>query len=92
MGKEIGTFYKNNLSKLSNTTLKKTVLSSLASHASPASNLTGISISYILDNKNITTNKKKNKISNTDDIHRYITPRKKITVFRPHLSPQILRN
>ena len=39
--------------------------------------MTQISISSQLDNKDSTTNQNKNNISNTDDIHSYVTPRKK---------------
>ena len=57
-------------------TLKKPVLSSSAAHTLYANNLTGTSISYQLDNKDITTNQNKNNTSNTDDIHSCVTPRK----------------
>ena len=66
-------FKKNIWSKLSTSTLKKPVLLSSADHTSPASNSTRIPISYQLDNKDITTNKKKNNTSNTDDIHSCVT-------------------
>ena len=35
------------------------------------------SISYQLDNKEITINQNNNNTSNTDDIHSFVTPRKK---------------
>ena len=89
MGKETGRFSKNIQSKLSTPTHKNPVLSSSASHTSSESSLTRTSISYILDNKNITTNQNKNYISKTDDIHLCATPQKKITVFMPHLQPLI---
>ena len=76
MGKEIGRLYKNNQSKLSTPTLKKPGLSSSAAHTSSASNLTRTSISSQLDNKGITTNKKKNNTSNIDDTHSCVTPQK----------------
>ena len=55
---------------------RKPVLSSSAYNTSSVSNSTQISILYGLDNKNITTNQNKNNISNTDDIHSYVTPQK----------------
>ena len=76
MGKESGIHYKYNGSKLSTPTLKKPVLSSSATHTSSAINLTGTSISYQLDNKDILTNKKRNNTSNKDDIHSCVTPQK----------------
>ena len=74
MGKEIGRFSENNRSKLSTPTLKKPVLSSSSSHTSSASNSTWTYISSRLNNKYITTNKNKNNVSNTDDIHSCVTP------------------
>ena len=53
MGKEIGRSYKYNLWKVSTPTLKKPVSSSSDSHTSSSSNLTGISISSQLGNKDI---------------------------------------
>ena len=87
MGKEIGNFFKYNQSKISTPTFKKLVLSSSAAHISSASNSTRTSISYQLDNKDITTNQNKNNTSNTDDIHSCVAHRKKIIVFKPHLQP-----
>ena len=69
MGKEIGRSFKYNWSKIFTPILKKPVLSSSSAYALYASNLTGISISYQLDNKDITNNQNKNNTSNTDDIH-----------------------
>ena len=76
MGKEIGRCFKYNRSKISTPTLKKLVLSYLAAHTLYASNSTGTSISYQLDNKDITTNQNKNNTSNTDDIYSCVTPQK----------------
>ena len=76
MGKEIGRSFKNNRSKILTSTLKKTVLLYSAAHKSSASNSTGTSISSQLDNKDITTNKNNNNISNTDDIQSCVTPQK----------------
>ena len=69
-------FFKNNRMKILTPTLKKPVLSSSASYTPSASNSTRTYISSQLDNKDITKNQNKNNISNTDDIHSYVTPRK----------------
>ena len=66
-------FFKNNQSKLSTSTVKKPILSSSADHTSFASNSTQTSISSQLDNKDITTNQNKNNTSNIDDIHSCVT-------------------
>ena len=92
MGKEIGRFYKNNLSKFFTATLKKTFLSSSDSHKSSASNSTRTSILSRFDNKHITTNKNKNKISNTDYIQSCATPQEQnysvqATSTTTHLTP-----
>ena len=63
--------------KISATTLKKYVLSSSASHTSSASNSTRAPISSQLYNKEITTNENTKNNLNTDDIHSYVTTRKK---------------
>ena len=76
MGKEIGRLYKKKRSKISTPTLKKPILSSSATHTSSARNSIQKSISYQLDNKDITTNKNRNNTSNTDYIHSCVTPRK----------------
>ena len=86
MGKEIGLYFKYNLSKISTQTVKKTILSSLAVHTSSASNLTRTFISSQLENKDSTAIQNTSGISNTDDIHSCATP-KKISVFMPHLNP-----
>ena len=91
MGKDIGRLYKNNQSKIPTPTIKKPGLSSSDSHASSASNYTQTCISSRLDNKHITTNQNKNKISNTDDIQSFVTPREKLhfqaTSTPTHLTP-----
>ena len=84
-------FFNNNRLKLSTPTLNKPVLSFSDYHTSSASNLTRTSISSILDNKDITTNKNKNNTSNTDEFHSCVTPQKN-TVFRLHLQPLIWRH
>ena len=92
MGKDIGRLYKNNQSKIPTPTIKKPGLSSSDSHASSASNYTQTCISSRLDNKHITTNQNKNKISNTDDIQSCVTPQKQnysvqATYAPTHLTP-----
>ena len=69
MGKEIGSCFKYNQSKISTPTLKKPVLSFSAAHTSYVSNSTQTSISSQLDNKYSIKNQNKNNTSNTDDIH-----------------------
>ena len=73
MGKEIVRSFKNNLSKISTPTLKKTVLLSSSDHTSSASNLTQISISSQHDNGYIFTNQNKTDTSNADDIQSCVT-------------------
>ena len=63
-------------SKISTPTLNKSVLSSSSSHTSSESNLTRASISYQLDNKDITKNQNNNNTSNKYYIHSCVTPRK----------------
>ena len=90
MGQEIVHFYKNNQSKRSTPTLKKPVLSSSDSHASPASNLKQTFISSRLDNKHIITNQNNNNTSNTEYIQSCVTPQKKnYSVQATHLQPLI---
>ena len=76
MGKKIGRSFKYNRSKLSTPKLKKPILSPSDAHTSYASNLKWTSISYQLDNKNITTNQSNNNTLNTDDINSCVTPQK----------------
>ena len=73
MDKELGRSFKYDRSKLLTSTLKEPVISYSAVHTSSASNLTRTSISYKLDNKDITTNQNKSNISNKDDIHSCVT-------------------
>ena len=55
MGKEIGRSYKYYRTKISNPTLKKPVLSSLANHTSYTTNLTPTIMSYKLEHKDSTS-------------------------------------
>ena len=89
---DINSFYRNNWSKISTSTLKKPVLLFSASCTLSASNLTRTYISYQLENKDITTNQNKNNTSNTYDIHSCVTPRKinysdQATSITTHLTP-----
>ena len=74
MGKDIGRSYKDNLSKISSPTLKKPVLSSSANHTSYTTNSTPTIMSHQLQHKDSTSIKNTVNISNTDDIHSYVTP------------------
>ena len=74
MVKDIGYFCKYNRPKQSTLTFMKNDLSSSASHTSSAINLTGTSISYQHDNKEINTNQNRNNTSNIYDIHACATP------------------
>ena len=76
MGKEIGRSFKYYRSKISNPTLKKPVLSSSANHTSYTTNSTPTIISYQLQHKYSTSIQNTVDISNTDDIHYCVTPRK----------------
>ena len=76
MGKEIGRSFKYNQSKKSTPTIKKPVLSSSANHTSYTSNLIRTIISSQLENEDSTTIQNTLDISNTDDIHSVVTPRK----------------
>ena len=76
MGKDIGRYYKYNQSKTSTPTLKKPVLLSSAHHTSYTTTSTETIISYQLEHKDSTTIQNTSDISNTDDIHSCVTPRK----------------
>ena len=69
-------FKKYNRLKQSTPTFKKPVLSYSAAHSSSANNPKETSISYQLDNKDITTNQNKNHTPNIDDIQSCVTPQK----------------
>ena len=94
MGKDIDRYYKYNRSKISTPTLKKPVLSSSANHKSYTTNSTRPIMSYQLQNKDSTSIQNKVNISNTDDIHSCVTPRKhnisvQATSTPPRLTPLI---
>ena len=76
MGKVICRSYKYNRSKISTPTLKKPVLSSSAHHTSYTTTSTRTIISYQPEHKDSTEIQNTLYISNTDDIHSCVTPRK----------------
>ena len=94
IGKDIGRSFKYNQSKISSPTLKKPVLSSPANHASYTTNSTPTIMSHQLQHKDSTSIQKTANISNTDDIHSCVTPRKnnisvQDTYTPPNLTPLI---
>ena len=94
MGKEIGRSFKYNRSNISTPTLKKPVFSSSANHTSYTTNLERTIISYQLENKDSISIQNTSDISNTDDIHFCVTPRKQnisvqATSTTPCLTPLI---
>ena len=94
MGKEIGRSFKYNRTKISSPTLKKPVLSSSANHTSNTTNLTPTFMPQQVQHKDITSIQNKVNISNTDDIHSCVTPRKQniivqATTTPPRLTPLI---
>ena len=76
MGKDIGRFYKHNRPKLSSMTLKKPVLLSLSNHTSCITISNPTITSNSRQHKDSTSIQDKVNISNTDDIHSYVTPQK----------------
>ena len=89
MGKGIGRSFKYDRSKISTPTLKKPVLSYSANHMSNTTNLSQSIISSQLENEDSTAIQNTSKILNTDDIYSCVTPKKKISVLRPHLQPLV---
>ena len=76
IGKDIGRFYKHNQSKISIPTLKKPVFPSSANHTSYTTISNPTIMSHQLQHKDSTYIQDKVNISNTDDIHSYVTPQK----------------
>ena len=76
MGKGIGRFYKHNRPKSSSTTLKKSVLSSSANHTSCITISNPPITSHPRQHKGSASNQDKVDISNTDDIHSCVTPKR----------------
>ena len=74
MGKEIGHTYKNNRSKISSPTLKKSVLLSSENHISCTTNLTPTIMSHQLQHRYKSSIQNTVNTSNTHDIHSCVTP------------------
>ena len=94
MGKDIGRSFKYNRSKILTPTLKKPVLLSSANHTSYTTNSTPTNMSHQLQHKDSTFIQNTVDITNTDDIHFFVTPRKQnisvqATSAPPHLTPLI---
>ena len=94
MGKEIGSSYTYYRSKISTPTLKRTLLSSSVNHTSYTTNSTPTIMSYQFQHKESTSIQNKSNISNKDDIHSCVTPRKHnirrhATSTPPRLTPLI---
>ena len=94
MGKDIGRFYKHNRPKSSSLTLKKPALSSSANHTSCITISNPPITSHPRQHKGSASNQDKLNISNTDDIHSYVTPKRhnisvQATSTPPRLTPLI---
>ena len=94
MGKEIGRSYKYNRPKSSTPTLKKPVLSSSANHTSCITISNPPVTSHPRQHKGSASNQDKVNISNTDDIHSCVTPKRhnirvQATSTPPRLTPLI---
>ena len=94
MGKEVGRSYKYNRSKMLSPTLKKPVLLSSEKHTSYTTNLTPTIMSHQLQHKDSTSIQNAVNISNTDDIHSCVTPKRhnisvQATSTPPRLTPLI---
>ena len=76
MGKDIFGSYKYNRSKIPTPTLNKPILSSSANHTSYTTSLLQTIISSQLENKDSTAIQNTSDISNKDEIHSCVTPRK----------------
>ena len=74
MGKDIGRSFKYDRSKISSSTLKKPVLSSLAYHTSCITISNQPVTSHPCQYKGSALNQEKVKISITDNIHSCVTP------------------
>ena len=77
MGKEIGRYYKYNRPKSSSLTLKKPVLSSSANHTSCITISNPPITSHPRQHKCSASNQDKVNISNIDDIHSCVTPKRR---------------
>ena len=93
-GKDIVCFYKHNRPKSSSPTLKKPVLSSTANHTSCITVSDQPVTSQPCQHKDSASNQDKVNISNTDDIHSCVTPKRhnisvQATSTPPRLAPLI---
>ena len=94
MGKDIGCSYKHNRPKSSSPTLKKPILSSSANHTLCITISNPLITSHPRQHKGSASNQDKVKISNTDDIHSCVTPKRhnisvQVTSTPPRLTPLI---
>ena len=76
MGKDIGRSYKYNRLEISTPTIKKPILSSSPNYTSYTTSLSQTIISSQLKNKDSTEIQNTSDVSNIDDIHSYVIPRK----------------
>ena len=91
MGEDIGSSFKYNRSKISSPTLKKPVLLSSANYTSYTTNLTQTIMSDQLQHKDSTSIQNAVKITNTDDIHSCVTPRKQNISFQATSTPRLTK-
>ena len=94
MGKDIGRSFKYNRPKSSSPTLKKPVLSYTANHTSCITISNPSITSHPRQHKGSASNQDKVNISNTDDIHSCVTPKRhnisvQATSTAPCLTPLI---
>ena len=94
MVKDIGRSYKYNRLEISTPTLKKPALSSSENYTPYITSLSQTIISYQLENKDSTAIQNTSDISNTDDIHSFVTPKTQnysvqATSTLPRLTPLI---
>ena len=90
MGKDIGRFYKHNRPKSSSLTLKKPVLSSTANHTSCITVSNQPVTSQPCQHKGSAFNQDKVNISNIDDIHYCVTPKRhNISVQATYTPPRL---
>ena len=94
MGKDIYRSFKYNRPKSSSPTLKKPVLSYSANHTSCITVSSPSITSHTNQHKGIASNQDKVTISNTDDIHYFVTPKRhnisvQTTSTPPRLTPLI---
>ena len=90
MGKETGHSFKYNRTEISSPTLKKPVLSSSANHTSYTTNPTPNFMPHQVQHKDSTSIQNKVNISNTDDIHSCVTPRKQNIIVHATNTPPLL--